>query len=331
MATTRRRRRRSRSRSFMQHLPAIICLVAIVGLIVWIIAFKPFDGLLSGNENDQSVLAPSTVTAGETGTVTLDGSRIGVFDSQQDAETHKVTVNAEAKSMTISTTENVDVSVSVDGRSANNVLTKSGNGYTLDLEGFGHESVVVVKMSIGGDGSLLGKRFGNAGIETKYFALSINNPTVAQEQSITTLGVPTGVVYFDGSAYQTYGSEVEAHNAMVTERNRFTIPTYMVTNGIEVRAEPGENTARMQVRVCMVDSNDFDTRFVYLNSSTNWTGTLDVSQFAGHQIILMINSMNTTGISNGYSYVSIFVPEVFQFEETEENIEDEDFEEEGFG
>jgi len=98
----------------------------------------------------------------------------------------------------------------------------------------------------------------------------------------------------------------------------------MVQNGLQLRAEPNSSTTRIRVQVCMVDSKPCMITGVSLYESNNWSDTLDVSNFAGSQVTLMLHASNVNGLSNGFSYVSFFVPAPIQEEQV-------DTEEDGLG
>jgi hypothetical protein len=173
---------------------------------------------------------------------------------------------------------------------------------------------------IGGDGSWLGQRLSEE-IDTYYLALEVVNNNEAdlvemvstddvatqQVQSSSTLPLPNGKVYFGEDSYQTYASESEAQQAAALQS--LTIPTYMVQDGLQLRAEPNANTARIWVSICMVDGQIVQSVSSRLNQDSNWTGTLDVSEFAGHQVTLVMKAENNSALMNGYSYVSFKVPE----------------------
>lgn len=294
-----------------KHWKAIlIAVVAIVLIIVVVNVIKHFSGANNSN----------TVTAGTPGIVTLDGNSVGVFDNQSDAEANKVTVDAGVKNLDVSGSGNIDVTATVGGFPIDVTNTK-GSKYELNMDSLGDGSTVIVKVMVGGDGSLIGQRLGDD-VETHYFAINVSNPNQetgdTAAQTAQALGLPNGKIYIEEDTYQTYGSETEAQTAVANQQNAFTLPLYMVKDGLSLTAEPTtDDTARIMVKVCMMDDESVESAGTYVGPDGNWSGTLDVSKYAGHQITLMIKAENGWAISNGYSYVSFFLP---QFEVPEETI-----------
>lgn len=273
-------------------LIAIVAIVLIVLLIVFMVKL-----VSNSHANNQTV--------GTVGVVTLDGNSVGVFSSKEEAENNKFTVDAGMRSMKVSGFGNTSVHATVGGIPANIVTNAKGSTYDLDLNGIGNETTVMIQISVGGDGSLMGERL--SGDVDKYFlAINVNNPDNVADTA-KTLGLPNGKIFFGDDSYQTYGSETEAQQAV--SNNPLVLPTYVVENGIQLRAEPNENTARIQVKACMLDGDPINRDGPRLYSGNGWSDVLDVSEFSGHQVTLMIHSENDMGLSNGYSYVSFFVPE----------------------
>lgn len=298
---TARRRRTSRHRSFIAtHGVTILVTVIAVSLIFLIVVVKPFDRLFITNSQNQSAIT------GTTGIVTLDNSQIGVFDTQSEAEANKTQVTAGIKSLTVSSSENVNVSASMNGIPYR-ITSTSKNNYTLDLSNVGDGSTIVIRVAIGGDGTFIGQRL-DGRIKTRYVAFCVSNPKLTQNQAAQDMGIPTGKIYFGEDSYLTYGSESEALSATYGKRNHLTIPLYMFENGLQLRAEPNENTARIWVKPCRVDNKRIGVYGVRLNADSNWSGTLDISQYAGSQLTLMLKFENSSGMTVGYSYVSFFVP-----------------------
>lgn len=285
-----------------RHWKAIlIAVVAIVLIIVVInVAFS------STNDN-------TTVTAGTAGIASLDGSAVGVFDNQSDAEANKVTVDAGVKILQVTSDEYVEVSATVGGFPVG-VTNTQEKTYEVDTSNLGDGSTVIVQILIGGDGSFVGRRLNND-VDTYYLAINVNNPnqTTADSaaQTAQALGLPNGKMYVgeDKDTFQTYGSESEAQQAVAGQQNNFTLPKGMVQNGLSFTVEPTtDDTARVMVKVCMMDGESVESIGKYVSPDSNWAGTLDVSNFAGHQITICIKAENGWAISNGYSYVSFFLP-----------------------
>ncbi|MBR2290188.1 MAG: hypothetical protein IJ867_06335 [Clostridia bacterium] len=287
------RARHARTSFIGRHWKALLILVIAIILVVIIAITKPFSGLMGAISNNQSSPKAS-------GSVTLDGQKVAVYATQADAEANKLSVNAETKTLIIP--ENGRVSVN-----PSNILASSNGGYTLNLAGCGDQSLVVIKVTTGGNGNFLSQRL-SKDLKDSYLALVVSNPNIEANGMTKTSGVPTGKVYFGDVAYETYGSGSEAHQAVAGKQSQFTIPTYMVENGLQLRAEHGNNTARIWVKVCMVGIRGIDTKGIRLNADSNWSGVIDISQFAGYQITLMLHAENGDVTSNGYSYVSFFVP-----------------------
>ncbi len=124
----------------------------------------------------------------------------------------------------------------------------------------------------------------------------------------STEDTPNGKVYFGGDSYMTYGSEKAAQKAVASEKNRWTIPLSLAKD-FTFKVEPTPETARVLVMISMVDDKSIERAGVYVSPDDSWTGKLDVSEFFGHQITLMIKAENQMALNNGYSYVSIFIPE----------------------
>lgn len=280
-----------------RHLKAVLIVMVVIIAIIMIIKFKPFSGLNGGSNN---------TVVGTTGIVTMDGNKIGVFDTQSEAESNKISADSGVRKLQVSGSGNVDVSANVGGIPTGIISGKNGK-YDMDLSGIGNGTTVVVTVSIGGDGSFFGRTL-TTDVSKYYFAVNVinNEETVNTTQ---TLNAPNGTIKFGDDVYQTYGSEQEAQMAVLGQKNLYTLPTYMVKEGIQLHCEPGENTARIWVKPTMVDGESGSYNGVRLNQDSDWSGILYVSDFSGHQVTLMIKAENNTGLSNGYSYVSFFVPE----------------------
>lgn len=301
-----------------KHWKAIV--IAVMAIILIIVVVNVIKHLSGANSN---------VTAGTSGIATLDGSAVGVFDNQKDAEANKVTVDAGTKKLVVSGSGNIDASATVGGFPAS-ILTETKDGhYDVALDGLGDGTTVIVKMLVGGDGSWVGQRL-SGDVDEYYLAITVSNPqqnqtqqtqgqtTSPSAQTAQTLGVPNGQVYLGEEAYQTYGSETEAQQAVASQQNAFTLPVYMVQNGLKVTAVPTtDDTARIWVKITMVDNEGVDRAGVCVNPENDWSDVLDVSEFAGHQVTLMLKAENGWAISSGFSYVSFYLP---QFETQEEII-----------
>jgi len=304
----------------MNHWKTLLVVIVAIMLIIVVASsglFNQLSNAISGN-NSNSTAANST---GDTRVATLDGKSLNVFETQEAAASNKTVVEAGKKALNVPNAEHVYISTYVNGNSANIVSSIDSNSYTLDLSNVPDNGTVVIKIETGGDGSALGKRLGISHINTQFVALSVSNPTLNTEPEATAaLGIPNGRIYFGEDVYQTYASEGEAQQAVRGQRSQFTIPTYMVENGLQLRAEPNEATARIRVQVCMVGTKPVSVTGALLNNSSNWSGTLNVSNYVGQQVTLMIHAENGMGLSNGYSYVSFFVPEPIQ---ENQGLEDE--------
>lgn len=309
MATRRRRRARRTGNWFTRHWKALLVALVAIILIVVLAVVKPFSGLsdLFGGNNNQ--------VAGQAGVVTLDGNNVGVFDTQHEAELNKVTVNVGTSTLKISGNGERVANASVSGIPTGALVKQSDGVYTLNTNGFGDGTTILVKILVGGDGSFIGQRL-SGNVDTHFMAISVSNPQQPQTgdpaaQTAQTLGLPNGTVYIDGTAFQTYGSEWEAQQAVAGKQNQFTLPRSMVANGLPITVTPNtDDTARVYIRVTMVNAEDDNDLSVCANPQTNWMATLDVSKYGGQQITLMIKAENGWAIANGYSYISFFLPEV---------------------
>ena len=277
-------------------------ITAVILLIVVIVLFVLLIWGISATIKASRANAASV--PGTTGVVSLDGNTISMFEDQAKAESNKTTADAGTHTLKVSGRSNVSIRATASGNSANGIVAGSGNDYELDLNGLSDGTIVILTVAVGGDGSFLSERLSEE-VKRYYVALEVNNPDVSANTA-STLGVPSGKVYFGEASYLTYRSEEEAQKAV--EDAPLVLPTYMVADGIPVRAEPGENTYRIQVTICMLDGESFHLGGPFLWSENNWEGTLDVSACAGHQVTLMLHAENDMGFVNGYTYVSFYVP-----------------------
>lgn len=242
---------------------------------------------------------------GVSGVIRVDGAQVKVYPTKDIAamETNKIISLPKERKITANGFEKVEVT----GRH----LTQDGDKYILDLTGLRSGTNVILKIREGGDGSWTGILF-KENVQTYYLAFSVqddpkNHPNTTNSNNVST-ATPTGTVYFDNTKYHTYASENEAQQAIADSSKSWTIPTNMVTNGLQLRAEPGENTTRIRVSVCLVDTEPIDGKQTLLNADNNWSSIIDISPFAGHQVTLMLHAEGPDGLSNGYSYVSFVVP-----------------------
>ena len=277
----------------------ILITVAVIVVVVLLIVL--FSKLLS-NRNNNSLQA-----AGISGVVSLDGNAVGVFQEQAEAEANKVTVDAGIRTLSISGSGNIDVRAMFAGNWIDILTQTKGNNYDLDLTGVGNASTIILRFMVGGDGSFTSQRL-SGNVKTYYLALDVNNPNQNVETA-KSLGVPNGKIYFGEDAFFTYGSESEAYQAALD--NPIVIPTYMVHDGISIKAEPDEGTYRIHVTVSAPSRRDGPM----LWSANDFAGVIDVSEFAGQQITLMIHAENDLGFVHGFSYLSFSVPEVETTEE----------------
>lgn len=331
-ASPRRRRSTRRRKNFFQkHWKTLLILVVLAVLIVLIATTDVFgqlsnaiSNISNGTNTDNGKSNVSSVPS-DTRVATLDGKNLSIFESQEAAESSKISVEAGKKSLSFSTSEHVSVSAYIGGRSVDILSNNGSDSYTLDLTNVADKSIVIIKVTVGGDGSIVSQRLGTADSKTHFVAFEVSNPNMSVEEAAQTSGIPNGKVYFADSVYQTYGSEIEAQQAVKGKQGQFTIPTYMVQDGLQLRAEPSENTARIRIKVCMVGIRGVSSNSICISQETNWAGTLDISGYAGYQMTLMLHAEDGWGINNGFSYVSFFVPEIIQ----EDPVEQDD--EEGFG
>lgn len=311
-------------RFFRRHWKAItIVVVAIILIVVVTSLVKHFAG---GSSNPSTGAGNGSSTAftgnsgGENGIVTVEGQSVGIFDTKDDAEANPITVTAGVKSMTVNG-DNAQVSTNIG--SINHV---SGKDYELNLDGLADGTIATITVKTGGDGSFIGQRLGND-VETHYLTVNVSNPNATPAGTSggnastgtapnSTSSVPTGTVHFGDTTFQTYGSEAEAQSVVANDHNKFTIPTNMAKN-LVLTAEPSEGTARIWASVCMVDDVDETGMESRMNADSNWSATFDLSKYAGHQVTIVLKAENGMALSNGYSYVSFFVP---QFEVEEEYV-----------
>lgn len=292
------------ARFFRKHLKSVLIIIVAIALIVGAFFAVKYAYSKLGNNTNSTVVGNSN---GQSGMVTIDGHKVDVFDSEDEARANPVTADAGARVITVNgknpkvRTNNGSVNELADGK------------YELHLD-LPNESTVMITVKTGGDGSFIGSRL-SKDVEIRYLMITVNNPKSVtpdvengSNSSSDTSGVPTGKVSFAGSTFQTYGTEADAQAVVANKRDSFTIPTSMAKE-LTLTAEPSEGTARMLIYVCMVDTDDERSLEKRLNQDNNWTNSFDVSAYAGHQVTFCIKAEDSMGLSNGYSYVSFFVPE----------------------
>lgn len=297
---------RNIGRFLKRHWKAVVIVIVAIALLV---AGKSLIKHFTASDTT-GVTANS---GGTTGTVAIDGQAVSIFDSKDEAVANPITLDAGIKSMSI-TGSNAKVSTDIGS-----VSHTSGSDYELNLNGLADGTAVTLTVQTGGDGSFFGQRLGNE-VETHYLVVNVSNPEGSAPADGTAnhvSGVPTGSVRFGDSSFKTYGSEAEAQAAIADQQSQFTIPTSMAKN-LVLTAEPSEGTARIWASVCMVDGADETGLESRMNQDSNWTATFDLSKYAGHQVTIVLKAEDGMALSNGYSYVSFFVP---SFEAEEEYIE----------
>lgn len=270
----------------------ILAIIVIVGIIIAV-----------SNSGTPSVGSPSS-----SNTATLNGSALSVFNTQEEAEVNTTTIDAGTYSLNV-TGSNIDILVTIGGiRVRDNILTQIKEGsYELNLSEVGDGTTVIGKISTGGDGSITGKLL-EGGINTVFFSLRVNNPTVAPSATAELMGVPTGILYFgdDEDQFHVYGSEKEAQNSAT-----ITLPIAMVQNGLKVKAVCNDNTARLWVKPYFLDGELVGNRLgVVLSAENDWTNVLDVLPFAGHQLMLMLKAEDGWAINTSFGYIACYVPEL---------------------
>lgn len=293
------------ARFFRKHLKSVLIVVVAIALIVGFFCLIKYVNKFGNNAANSTVVGNSN---GESGVVAIDGYKVDVFDSEDEARANPVTTDVGIRSFTVNGKK---PKVKIDNGSVNEL---SDGKYELHLENLPNESTAMITVKTGGDGSFISDRLGKD-VETRYLMLTVNNPIsvipegeTSSTGSANTSGVPTGKVSFAGSTFQTYGTEADAQAVVANKRDSFTIPTSMAKE-LTLTAEPSEGTARMLVYLCMVDEAAERSLEKRLNQDNNWTNSFDVSAYAGHQVTFCIKSEDSMGLSNGYSYVSFFVPE----------------------
>ncbi len=257
-----------------EHLRVLIVIViAIVAVILAIKAVKNFLDDGSGSIH---------------GIVKINGSEIGVYDTKE-----------KAKANPISPVETGIYQISGKGSRKIEIkstrfftIQKNGkNGFTIDLNGINNVTTVF-EVLVGGDGSLTSNTF-----EAKryYFAIKPQNDSSTVNNQPT--DIPGGILHFGNDVFQTYSSEGEAQQA-----EAFTISSNLV-----LTAEPSANTARIWVKICRVDTVDWDAGEIRLNQDNGWTNTMNFSEYKGHLVTLAIKFENKMATQNTYQYVSLRV------------------------
>lgn len=277
-------------RFLKRHLAAIF--VVILAIVAIVLLVTVIGGIKNGGSK----------VNGTPGIVVFDGSKIGVFDTADEAMANPITdVKAETKSFSVND-DNSRVTADYQGYRLD--VPSSGGNYQVDLAGIPDQGIVVIKAEVGGDGSLFGQAVG-VEVETHYFAVQVKNEGTNDVQASTTV-IPNGTIWFGEDKYQTYSSEEEAQAAVAA--SPLVIPTEMAKN-LVLKAEPAnEKTARIYVKVCMVDDYGDPGMSVLLCEENGWTNTLDVSQYAGKQITLYLKAESGSAVVTSYSYVSFMVP-----------------------
>ena len=271
----------------------IVLLICILIIAIIVIAVKLVSLLLGTGS--------TPVVAGNSGIVKMSGYDIGVFNTKDEAVSNVFTVDAGIHTISVRSSDRSDVEAQGNLFNLNIVTEDSKNNFSADLSGIGNNEIVVFKVYVGGDGSSVGKLL-QEDIKVYYFAVQVinSNPNVTSSPS----GSPGGKIWFGEDSYQTYGSELEARNSASV-----TLPSDLVQN-LPISAEPSGNTARIRIKICLVDGSDYDLTVALLSGENNWSGTLDLSDYEGHQLTLMIKAENGMAVVSSYTYVSFFVPVV---------------------
>ena len=308
MATTRRpatrRTRRSRSHgltwlsgrprpSFFQFLGSHwkVILIPVI-IIAFLFIAKGISGLLGGG----------TKAPGKTGIVKLDSYKIGVFDTEEEAITYSIT-DFPAGPHTIEVNGKNPV-ISVDWRWLSLLGQTAENEWAFDLTNVGNNETVIVTVKTGGDGSLVGQLLSND-VSTSYFAVTVKNDTPAGNgatggSATAQSGLPTGKLLINGAEVTVFSDDISADNAA----------TQLSTSleSIPISAEPSENTARIFVKVCKVDSTPANYGEIYLVPSNNWSSYMNLSELAGHRVTIVARFGDTKASNSTSQFISFFLP-----------------------
>lgn len=244
---------------------------------------------------------------GISGMLEIDGKGVGVFEEKAEAESNTYTVEAKTSVLEIRSSESTNISVSKSGFPFK-VNQLKNEKYELDLTNLAHDSIITVKLEIGGDGTFVSRRLTNE-VSTYYLCLKVDNPSSETEAKNDVPETPSGTVTFNGEAFKTYGSESAAQQAV--QGQNFVIPKGMANN-LVLTAEPTEGTARIWGWVCMAGGEDVydDGQQIRMNADSNWSAAFDVSAYSGKQIVICLKAEDGMGLNNGYSYVSFVIPEL---------------------
>lgn len=281
-------------KEFFRKFWKIIVLLAFVILLIALV--------IKGITTVQKFLTTqSSTTPGTSGIVTIDGNGVNLQDSQELAESYKVQIEAGTNELSVNT-NNVEVNASLNSIPLQ--LKKEKKRILLDSTNIGNGSTIIFTIITGGDGSWVSQRVG-PDIKHYYLAVQVNNPN--SDQTTTTDGIISGKVFFDESMFLTYSTEEAAQSAIEGKENTFTLPTKSL-DGIQIRAEPTEGTARIFVIPSMVDNTGIDGTSIRLDQYNNWTSTLNIKEFAGHQLTLMLKAEDGMAFTTSFQYVSFWVP-----------------------
>ena len=294
-----------------RHWKSII--IAIMAIIIIIFSVKGISLLIEKKHEKTGI----------PGIVKVDDKKIKVFESYENAQLPKNIIETDASAKTIKVKGNGYIKINSNPRLKIKTLKESSK-FSADLTQQKDNQIILFEVKIGGDGSLIGERLEMEEIEKYYFCLKVLNPnfeTNEDEQEsqpnteldenqtpIDTNSTPTGEILISGEAFKTYSSEEEALNAL--NKSGLVIPTELMENFTITSEKHSENTSRMWVKICMLDNqaSGFNKTSVVLSSENGWTNSLNVMDYAGHRITLMIKSEDSMGFNTNYSYFSIELP-----------------------
>ena len=190
------------------------------------------------------------------------------------------------------------------------ITSKDNKNFTIDLTNQHNNQTILFTLEVGGDGSLVGKQLQNDDFEKYYLVIKVKNDKLPEtETKFENTPIPTGEILIGDQKFQTYSSEDEASKSTIN--SQLTIPTELLENFTITCEKHSETTSRIWVKISMLDGSiksEFNKKQVVLSNENDWTNTLNVKDYAGHQITLMIKAEDSFGITSSYQYISIKLP-----------------------
>jgi hypothetical protein len=257
--------------------------------------------------------------------VKLDNEPIMVYSSPEEAKENSIISPNKNRTLTVSY-ENVKIKGSFDNLddlpSVGVIVNNLEGVYTLKLSYIPIETTLLVEINLlkKERNSFVSNRLNNGYDDAEKYYLSfsiepckdennLNLPDgidnlITMENSEFETDSPSGTILINGVIYSIYEDAEEARN------NSTLLTSYSARNPVTFSARPGEGTIKAIIEPRYINEEKVYKSSITLSNSSNWSGELNLSKYAGKKVTLAIRFESTKIIvENNHFFVTLEIPQ----------------------